>query len=65
MLQHMAGVIATDYVIIFVLSSRLMLLPDVVIDVKTTFGRCYLPSGRWNSHFLQQVADVIAKWQML
>ena len=45
----MADVIAIDYVIIFVLSSRLMLLPDVVIDVKTTFGRCYC-----------QVADVIA-----
>ena len=39
--------------------SRLVLLPDVVVDVKTTFGRCYLPSGRWNSHIFQ-VADVIA-----
>ena len=61
----MADVIATDYVLIFYLSSRLILLPDIVVDVKTTFGRCYLPSGRWNSHILQQMADVIAKWQML
>ena len=37
----------------------------VVVDVNHLFNRCYLSSGRWNSHFLQQVADVIAKWQML
>ena len=22
-----------------------------VVDVKTAFGRCYMPSGRWNSHY--------------
>ena len=32
-----------------------------VVDVETTFGRCYLPSGRWNSHMLQQMAGVICQ----
>ena len=32
-----------------------------VVYVKTTFGRCYLPSGRWNSHMLQQMAGVICQ----
>ena len=47
------------------LSSRVILLPDIVVDVKTTYGRCYLPSARWNGHIVQQVANVIAEWQML
>ena len=29
----------------------LMLLADVVVGVKTTFDRCLLPSGRWNSYY--------------
>ena len=32
-----------------------------MVDVETTFGRCYLPSGRWNSHMLQQMAGVICQ----
>ena len=33
----------------------------IVVDVKTTFGRCCLPSGRWSCHMLQQMADVICQ----
>ena len=32
-----------------------------MVDVKTTFGRCYVLSDRWNSHMLQQMADVISQ----
>ena len=45
----MADVIGIDIVMILI-ALRLMLLPNIVVDVKTTFGRCYMPSGRWNSH---------------
>ena len=47
-----------------------MLLPyEMVVDVKTTLVACYnscwqvlLPSGRWNSHMLQQLlAGVICQ----
>ena len=61
----MADVIAKDcvFILLFLIGRCYCLI--FVVGVETTFGRCYLPSGRWNRHMLQQMAGVIAKWQML
>ena len=72
-----ADVIATRKIFHpFVITWQMLLPYDIVVDVKTTscmlqqlFGRCYLPSGRWNSHSrvdvhgrcLYQLADGTAK----
>ena len=61
----MADVIAKDYVFIPLFTIGRCYCLIFVVDVETTFGRCYFPSGRWNSHMLQQMAGVIAMWQML
>ena len=57
-----------------------MLLPMIMIIPSFSIGRCYclycgryvphlnrycLLSGRWNGHMLQQLAGVIARWQII
>ena len=61
----MADVIAKDcvFILLFIIGRCYCLI--FVVDVETTFGTCYLRGGRWNSCMLQQMAGVIAKWQML
>ena len=57
----MADVIAKGLCVHPLFTVRQMLLLIFAVDVKTTFGRCCLPSGRWNSHMLQKMADVICQ----
>ena len=47
-----------DYVFILLFSIGRWYCLIFVVDVETTFGGCYLPGGRWNSHMLQQMAGV-------
>ena len=50
-----------DYVFILYLQLDRCYCLIFEVDVKTTFGRYCLPSGRWNSHMLQQMAGVICQ----
>ena len=50
-----------DYVFLLLFSIGRCYCLIFVPDVETTFGRCYLPSGRLNSHMLQQMAGVICQ----
>ena len=50
-----------DYVFILLFTIGRCYCLIFVVDVEIAFGRCYFPSGRWNSHMLQQMTGVICQ----
>ena len=60
----MADVIAKDYVYSF-FSQLADVIAFIEIYVEPHLNRYCLLSGRWHGHILQQLAGVIARWQML